>query len=121
MLLEQRKSIPGGVDLSYSGKPTAEVHQCSFVVAVAFKCCQTVRDLPIVQLAYSPAANLCIYSALRNQKPQRRSFCLFFFFPLSNEASDATFDQLNANMSCHVVVTAQLARIEMLLRKLLRS
>lgn len=40
MLLEQRKSIPGGVDLSYSGKPTAEVHQCSFVVAVAFKCCQ---------------------------------------------------------------------------------
>lgn len=77
---------------------------------------KAVRDLPFVQLAYSPAANLCIYSALRNQKPG-----LFFFFPLSNEASDATFDQLNANMSCQVVVTVKLVRIEMLLRKLLHS
>lgn len=75
---------------------------------------KAVRDLPFVQLAYSPAANLCIYSALRNQKPG-------LFFSLSNEASDATFDQLNANMSCQVVVTVQLVRIEMLLRKLLRS
>lgn len=78
---------------------------------------KAVRDLPFVQLAYSPAANLCIYSALRNQKPG----LFFFFFPLSNEASDATFDQLNANMSCQVVVTVKLVRIEMLLRKLLHS
>lgn len=76
---------------------------------------KAVRDLPFVQLAYSPAANLCIYSALRNQKPG------LFFFSLSNEASDATFDQLNANMSCQVVVTVKLVRIEMLLRKLLHS